>query len=69
MSSGDAASPISRLAISIASTIATTTSSTPIARLPNRVEAGLMQHLGERHAREREHQADERAEVLEQHDR
>ena len=50
-SRGDAASPMSRLAISIASTIATTTSSTPIARLPMRVEARLVQHLGQGHAR------------------
>ena len=64
-----AVSPISRLFISTARTTAITVSSTPIDRVP------MPSHIGSSVARaiadpgERQHEADEGAEVLEQHDR
>ena len=67
--SGVAASPTSRLAISIASKIAITTSRMPMARLPAASQRGSSVTSAMHDAEQRDDQADERAGVLEQHDR
>ena len=64
-----AASPSSSDFISIASTTATTTSSTPMNAVPTRVPDAVAGHQGQADAEQREDQAEQRREVLEQHDR
>ena len=65
---GDAASPISRLFISMARTMATMPSSTPIASVPTPSQTASSVTSAVVTAAERDHEADQRAEVLEQHD-
>ena len=68
-SAGDADSPISRPFISIASRMAMTTSRKPMASEPTASQRGLPVTWAREHADEGEHEADQGAGVLEQHDR
>ena len=66
---GRAPSPMSRLFISMIRMTAMTPSSTPMQIVPTASHTGSPVITREPDAEEREDQADERAEVLQQHDR